>query len=345
MFSKCTYYSVSLLLAIFLVFGQSCVLEAKNFTRVIQLGDSASAGTGTLKVVPKWADLESTKEMTDHKLMCYNNKAQSPGIRYAKETGAKPVMLACAGDTINELTEQQLKFLKDQKEDDEPLVVMTIGANDMAFELSASRVDQAKKKAQKAYGARAKFLGLGLEQFGAINLFDLSLLCQILECKKEDFDVKNFDVISHNLEDAYKEVIAILPNSTIRVLGYPAPAANANGLWRSCWSMVFHVSRAEADGVDSAITRLNKEISNAVMKVKDSREGKDVDIQFVDVSEEFAGGGACIWPTGKFINYFAAAQIIFETYTERLTVNPLNSFHPNAEGWGKYFKALRNSIK
>ena len=140
----------------------------------------------------------------------------------------------------------------------------------------------------------------------------------------------NLDAVAQDMSALVDEIATALPGAQIRVLGYPELFQRTPG----CWG-VTGVDRREADFLDGLARELNDALEAAVVGVADASGG---DIAWVDVETDFDDHGACQteWSGERFVN-----DTEFVPWT--LTV-AANSFHPTAQGYDAYSRALTASI-
>jgi hypothetical protein len=112
--------------------------------------------------------------------------------------------------------------------------------------------------------------------------------------------------LGSDLTGLYAEVAEVAPRARVVVTGYPHLFEPVDPLYAT---------------INAAIDQLNSTIEQAVSVANEA----DVNIHYVDVTEEFAGHG--IFSTDPFIN-----------------ATGLDAYHPNAFGYGAYADAISAAL-
>ncbi len=147
---------------------------------------------------------------------------------------------------------------------------------------------------------------------GAANLDLSGLLTACIQtpasCEAEIIDrLALLPELGSDLTDLYAEVAEVAPRARVVVTGYPHLFEPVNPLFTS---------------INAAIDQLNSTIEQAVSAANDA----DVNIHYVDVTEEFAGHG--IGSSEPFINNLLEQ----------------NAFHPNDDGYQAYADAIAAAL-
>lgn len=150
-------------------------------------------------------------------------------------------------------------------------------------------------------------------------------------CERRDLNqVANFSDLHDDMAALVDRIATSAPGADIRVLGYPEL------MQRSPWCFgVTGVDRNEADFLDAMARSLNDTLEDAV---EQASEGRSADIEFVNVEEAFDDHGAC------------QTQRSGERYVNDTELVPwsvtvaANSFHPTANGYDAYARALTGSL-
>jgi lysophospholipase L1-like esterase len=188
-------------------------------------------------------------------------------------------------------------------EPDTRLVTLTVGGNDLGF-----------------VGLAGPCLSGGLDT--------TECLAAIYKAVADD----RLSDLDRNLTGLFTQVASAAPDARIVVTGYPIlfePAAGASG----------DFNPEIINAFDKATALLNETIERSVAAANDA----DLDIYYVDVTEEFAGHGIVSLITDTDTNDPIA--FIHSVYTDVIggTLDPAR-FHPNDKGYSAYADAISGAL-
>lgn len=141
---------------------------------------------------------------------------------------------------------------------------------------------------------------------------------------------ENFDLVQRHLEIAYGNLARRAPLAQIRVLGYPELFQPEETRCQA----VPGLSRSELLWFDELSRQLNERARRAVDKVQ---RATGANLEFVDVSAEFAGHGVC--SDSNYIRSPSPFDFLLSRYSPAGTW-----MHPTTEGYRAYYRALGKSL-
>ncbi|MEM7050947.1 MAG: hypothetical protein AAF604_14860 [Acidobacteriota bacterium] len=298
----------------------------EEIIRVIQLGDSYSAGLGTLDDrVP--APPSGQGHCNDPE---YSNIQVTPGFRLAEHieqtTGrqVRYVFAACAGAEVYrsnpDLQDQWHRIMAEELDlgtGENTIIVFTFGGND-------------------------------LRTWRDLSWPELMQDCFWYDCAHplviRGNQIENIAELYSEYVHYLREIARDVPDATIRVLGYPTPfqpvfrdtfgpGNNSDGPSdrRHCRGML-SISVTEADFLDG---QSNLAIDALQAAVADAASYSWIDLWFQDVRPLFRGHGLCD-ARNSFLNNIGVNIWQLEAQA--------NSLHPRIEGYDAYFHALLDSL-
>ncbi len=201
--------------------------QSASVDRVVQLGDSYSAGFGALSSsVP--ADGGSCSDASR------SRPSVTPGGQLASGLGVPLIFAACGGAEIPDVV-QQYRSVVDQIPGDGTgtVIVFTAGGNDLRTNRGESWVGLVTR----------------------CILWDWS--CE----RRSQNRVANLSATADDMEDLVAEIVSTKPGATVRVLGYPELMQRTPG----CSGMT-GIDRDEADYMDRIARDLNDALAAAVSR-------------------------------------------------------------------------------
>ncbi len=262
----------------------SAVALQPGIDQVVVLGDSFSAGVGTLKDSIKPDDVDCGDV----------NLSTAPGARIARDYGASLEFYACGGSGIG-ATRRQWSRAERQIAGDGTgtLIVLSTGGNSVRSSDGSDWPTIVKR-------------------------------CSTWRNCQDDTKNKitNFVGIRTGMTSMLRMITTDKPGAIVRVMGYPELMQRTP----DCWG-AFGIERREADFADRNVRTLNQ-------MIRWSTYSFEPNVQFVDVTDAFAGHGACETGGRQYVNG---------------VVGPLwdpaaNSYHPTAGGYEAYYQTLRVSL-
>lgn len=288
--------------------GDDCTESSDPaFERVIQIGDSYSAGVGALS---NDTPIDVGRHVCeDHQFF---NTEVTPGMRLAADLGAEAVFAACSGGSVSESSPLSLAGQVEKLVDaglaadggEDTLIVYSIGGND----ISANGQDWVETVA--------------------------SCLLPGPDCNPQPSSA-SWSNLQSRAQTAHETVLAAFPNAAVRVMGYPIPFNRASGADCNFTPLAFDnvsanltLTSTEADRLDTVAGEMNSRLAGAVNNVAAS----GADIEFVPPRNENRPG-AC-QPDHTHVNQWI------------LTGSEIaaNSFHPTETGYRAMAADLRNNL-
>lgn len=276
-----------------------------EFDRVIQFGDSYSAGFGVLSAQPAAFDAYLCSD--PH----YFDDEVTPGIRLGNLMGLETFFAGCGGAEAH-TKDANLDF-RDQLEiaheagledgdGDGALIVLTIGGNDLRY---------------KGDTWPTTLTGC--------------LMSEATDC--EDIDVNgphfNWNTVFESTRSAHSALMERYPKATVRVMGYPTLLGELNSQGQC------ELGPATIDGVDidlnlsatevTILNNVNDRLNEAVQQSVDymANPDKGFDIQMVETSKP-GRDGACRRLSGRsLVNSYEVVDGLITA----------NSFHPTPFGY------------
>lgn len=224
---------------------------------------------------------------------------------------------------------EQIKVF-DNIEDNVDYVTLTLGGNDVNFEGIVIKV-----VTNCTYQFPYTFELDGEELYVGSDLYNMILsLWDKFEKETKNDSEKN---IKTKLIETYQKIHEKAPNASIIVAGYPELFKKGDS-W--CNNIGALIEREEALFVDANVRRFNYEIEKIVQESQ-----SEMDINFVDVTEEFEGHQA--YSDDPWINPIMLLQdqdlkvfnlIDISTYTSAYSI------HPNYVGAAAYARCINEKL-